>query len=110
MCQGEVRVLRKYHFILIITFLFGCEQKPELSSKQVKANIVQELKVGDDSITIENHLNSQNISFTYDKHTNKYQGIIRNQKSNLHAITISIVLDNQQRYVKVDVNDSYTSL
>jgi len=76
----------------------------------VKANIVQELKVGDDSKTIENYLNSQNISFTYDKHTNRYQGIIRDQESNFHAVTISIVLDKQQRYVKVDVNDSYTSL
>jgi hypothetical protein len=111
MCQGGFRVLRNYHLIILtIVFLFGCEQKPEVTSKLVKANILQALKVGDDATTIESYLTSQNISFTYDKYTNRYQGIIRDQDSNFHAITISIVLDKQQRYVKVDVNDSYTSL
>ncbi|MBW3532296.1 hypothetical protein [Shewanella sp. NKUCC06_TVS] len=111
MCQGEVQVLRNYHIVLFfIVSLFGCEQKAESTSKQVEANIVQALKVGDDAKAIENYLNSQKIQFSYDKYTNRFQGIIRDQNSNLHAITISIVLDNQQRYVNVEVNDSYISL
>lgn len=62
------------------------------------------------SKAIESYLNSKNILFTYDKYANRYQGIIRDQDSDFHAITIYIVLDNQKKYVKVEVNDSYTSL
>ena len=103
--------MRNYHIVLFfIASLFGCEQKAESTSEQIEANIVQTLKVGDDAKAIENYLNSQNIPFTYDKYTNRFQGIIRDEDSSLHAITISIVLDNQQRYVNVEVNDSYTSL
>ncbi|PKH98707.1 hypothetical protein CXF78_17395 [Shewanella sp. 11B5] len=111
MCQREAQVLRNYYIVLFfIASLFGCGQKAESTSEQVERNIVQSLKVGDDAKAIENYLNAQNIPFTYDKYTNRFQGIIRGKSSSLQAITISIVLDNQQRYINVEVNDSYTSL
>ncbi|WP_157752192.1 hypothetical protein [Shewanella benthica] len=48
--------LRKYHLIfLVIISLFGCEQKSEITSKQVKAEIVQALQVGDDAKAIESY-------------------------------------------------------
>jgi hypothetical protein len=76
--------------------------------EDVSSLIKKELPVGASRHAIENFLKQKNISFSWDRFTGKYVGIIRNVEP-YHSITIDIFVDDEKRFVRADVRDSYTA-
>jgi hypothetical protein len=88
----------------------GCYQTLDTTPEQVKTEISSALRPGASSTDIEAYFQGRGLEFSYDQYLSRYQAIIRHPKSNFHAITIHIVVDQQKRYVSVEAEDSYTFL
>jgi hypothetical protein len=88
--------------------LTGCSGGLDTTPEAVEAEISAALHKGDGVEAIERYLEQRNLPFSYDRFANRYQSIIRDPRSNAHAITIHILLDDQKRYVDVEARDSYT--
>ncbi len=100
------------HIVFLLSFglLSGCLFTLDTTPEEVEVEISSALKPGDNTEAIEQYLRKRGLEFSYDSFGNRYQAIIRHPKSNFHAITIHILLDSNNNYVGVEVNDSYNFL
>lgn len=80
-----------------------------LSPEQVKSELDSKLRPGDPHTTIEKVLNDRNLPFSYDKHANRYQSILRQRDSNYKAVVIYINVDTEKRFVSAAAHNSYTA-
>ena len=84
-----------------------------MTSGQVRSKIERELNVGDSAIEIEAFFKRFELEYSFNdlrKPNNHYSAIIRKGKSNYHAITIRIYVDQNKRFLYAEVRDSYTFL
>jgi hypothetical protein len=98
-------------FLLLVTAssaLTGCSGGLDTTPEAVEAEISAALHKGASAQAIERYLEQRNLTFSYDRFTNRYQSIIRDPESNAHAITVYVLLDDQKRYADVEARDSYT--
>ncbi len=86
----------------------GCFGGLDTTPEAVEAEISAALHKGASPEAIERYLEQRNLTFSYDRFTNRYQSIIRDPESDAHAITIYVLLDDQKRYADVEARDSYT--
>lgn len=89
--------------------LVGCSGGLDTTPEAVEAEVSAALHEGASADAIERYLEQKNLTFSYDRFANRYQSIIRDPESDAHAITIYVLLDDQRRYVDVEVRDSYTT-
>jgi len=91
-----------------VTAIYGCGPTLDVSPVQVEAQFEAALNPGDSASAIEAYFATQGLEATYDKHSDRYQSIIRHPDSNFHAISIYVNVDEQQRFAGVEARDSYT--
>lgn len=87
-----------------------CPEFVETSLDALNSQLLQMLDVGDGAQKIESALTSLDISYSWDRFQNRYQGIIRHPSSSFHAITIYVYVDEQRNFKAVEVNDSFTAI
>ena len=102
--------MRKILILLFAVIIFGCEPTLDITPKQVESDFNLVLKVGDSSEKIESYFKSENIDYSFDDFSNRYQSIIRHPDSNYHAIVIHVYVDSNKNYLKVEARDSYTAI
>jgi hypothetical protein len=88
--------------------LMSCSSGLNTTPEAIEAEISAALHKGASAEAIERYLDQRNLTFSYDRFSNRYQTIIRDPESDAHAITIYILLDDQKRYADVEARDSYT--
>jgi hypothetical protein len=66
------------------------------------------LTEGDARPKIEEGLAKQGIPYSYDRFTDRYQGIIRSKKSDFRAVVVYVYLDSAGRLARMEVIDSFT--
>jgi hypothetical protein len=97
--------------LLLATFgALGCAPTLDIEPETVEADIASVLKPGASAEEIETCLRERGLPFSYDRFQNRYQSIIRHPKSNFHAITIVVHLDERRKFKSVEARDSYTFL
>ena len=94
----------------MLGLLTGCCPHLGIAPEDVVAEINEALKPGDGSDAIEAYFKKAKLSASYDNFANRYQGIIRHPESNCHAIVIYVNVDENGKFVSVEVRDSYTFL
>ena len=87
-----------------------CPPFVERSLNDLRTEFEEQVAVGDDANLIEAALLDLGVSFSWDKFTNRYQGIIRHPSSNFHAIVIHVYVDKERRYESIDIHDSFTTI
>jgi hypothetical protein len=75
---------------------------------EIQLLVSQELPVGASASDIEDFFKRHDISFAWDNFTGKYVGIIRNVGP-FHSITVDFFVDDQGRFARAEINDSYTA-
>lgn len=95
----------------VLTVAFACNAgaAEPLSSKEARSAIETNLKQGDSSSVIEAFFKQRQLPFTYDRFSKRYQSIIREPKSEKHAVVIYINVDSERRFVSGEARDSYTA-
>lgn len=96
--------------LVIFVFVVGCEPTLDISPQEVESSFNQSLKPGDGAEKIEKYFRNEGLVFSFDEFSGRYQSIIRHPDSNYHAITIHVYVDSGKNFVRVEANDSYTSL
>ncbi len=84
-----------------------------MTSGQIRSKIERELNVGDSAIEIETFFKRSGLEYSFNKYrkpNNNYSAILRTGKSNYHAITIRIYVDEKKKFLYAEVRDSYTFL
>jgi len=79
------------------------------TSEQVSSAINQELGVGAPQSDIERFFQRHGISFGWDVFGDRYVAIIRDVGP-FHSITIDVYVDDQRRFSRAVVKDSYTAI
>jgi hypothetical protein len=74
----------------------------------VRDRIAKELRVGSTDREIEAFLDRHRIGFVWNEISEQYEAIIRNVEP-FHSITIDVYVNGQRRFVRAEVNDSYTA-
>ena len=90
--------------------MLGCLSTLDTTPDEVEAKINSSLKPGDSAELIEKYFDEEGLGLSYDRFANRYNSIIRHPKSNYHAITIDVYVDEEKRFIRVEANDSYTLL
>ena len=75
---------------------------------QVQVEFSAALKPGDSAEKIEAFLGNRGLGFSYDEFQNRYQAVIRSEKTDFHAIQIYVNVDAEKRFLSVEAFDSYT--
>lgn len=107
--------------LIAILLSYGCDNGEtvvlsdinETKALEVRELIASELRVGSTSEEIEAFFNKHEIDFSYDRFSERYQGIIRNVSDNKEvdqAVTIYIYVDKQKQFKSSEVNDSFTAI
>jgi hypothetical protein len=94
--------------LLVTVAMAGCARGLETTPEQIEAEIRAALGDSADSQSIESYLRQRGLEFSYDRFANRYQSIIRDPRSDAHAISIYINLDAERRFADVEARDSYT--
>lgn len=76
------------------------------TSENVRSMIEEELPVGASADDIESFLERNSTSFSWDRISGTYVAIIR-EVTPAYAITIDIFVDEQRRFVRAEVLQSY---
>jgi hypothetical protein len=87
------------------------EGRNETKAEEVRQLIASELQIGAEALTIEAFFKRHDIAFSYDRFAQRYQAIIRDVASAPkvdQAIIIYIYVDDQKRFARSEVNDSFT--
>ncbi len=79
-------------------------------AKQVRANLEEQLHVGDSREKIEAVLQSIGIRYSYDEFSNRYQSTVREECGKFEAVSVYVNLDDQGRLSAIEVFNSYTWL
>lgn len=102
-----------YFLSLCLVLGTGCTAQM-VTSKKIEKLISDTLAVGDNSNVIESFLKENNIAFSFDSFSSRYQCIIRDPSKNLpkgyHSIIIYIYVDDNKNFKHAEVKDSYTFL
>lgn len=80
--------------------------------EQVRRLISDELAVGAATEAIEDFFKRHEIAYTYDRFAHRYQAIIRNVSTdprNDQAVSILVHVDEQRRFVRAEVHDTFTA-
>jgi hypothetical protein len=77
---------------------------------EVQVKISAAVPVGSSKATVDAALKAIGMTATFDRLLQRYQGIIRSQKTDRHAILFYVYLDSQGLVSKVEAVDSFTSL
>lgn len=90
---------------------FGCP----LDAEAVRSQLEKKLSIGDDRDRIETVLSEEGISFSYDNWSNEYYSTIRDEEncgrlSLYKALSVVVRLDDDGRFIRLTVKDSYTFL
>ncbi|MEZ5547016.1 MAG: hypothetical protein R3E74_04485 [Pseudomonadales bacterium] len=98
--------------LVVISFLLIKSLFPtlDISPEDIEADINTALRPGDSAETIEEYLHSKYLGASYDGFSSRYQGIIRHPDSNFHAIIFHIYVDENNKFIRAEANDSYTFL
>jgi hypothetical protein len=108
---GDIAMNRIILLLLLATFgALGCAPTLDIEPETVEADIASVLEPGASAEEIETCLRERGLTFSYDRFQNRYQSIIRHPKSNFHAITIVVHLDERRKFKSVEARDSYTFL
>jgi len=105
-------VLRKFVTPVSIGFLAvatSCGPTLEVTPSDVVAQINSSLVPGDGSEEIEAYFESRELDASFDRSSQRYQGIITHPDSNYHAIVIHIYVDERRRFVRAEARHSYTA-
>ena len=108
-------------FSIVVFFNASCDDGEiivlsgvnEKKAEEVKILIEAELRVGSTSDEIEHFFNEHHIVFSYDRFSERYQGIIRDVSDDDEvdqAITIYIYLDKEKLFKLLEVEDSFTAI
>lgn len=115
-CGGdEIKYLAKLIFFLSITLTanIGCAEQV-ITSGKVEKLIDEKLEIGASAVKIEEFLTENEIAFSFDDFSNRYQCIIRdpspNKPKGYHSIVIYIYVDANKAFKSAEVRDSYTAL
>ena len=98
--------------IVACLLLTSCNGGDNGASEQVDQLIKKHLELGDSSLEIESFLKDNEVMFTYDKYAKRYQCIIRDASSDGRldsAIVIYLYVDEQKRFTRSEVIESFTS-
>lgn len=98
--------------IVACLLLASCNGEDKVTTEQVENLIKEHLALGDSSAEIESFLKGNQIMFTYDKYAHRYQCIIRGASSNERvnsAIIIYLYVDEEKRFTRSEVIESFTS-
>ena len=87
-----------------------CPPFVELTLGEVKTRFEENVAIGGSPADIKSALGDLATAYSWDRFNEGYQAIIRHPNSNFHAITIYVYVDNQRRYERIEVNDSFTAL
>jgi hypothetical protein len=74
----------------------------------VESQLRASLATGSSRTAIEAALGKQGVSFSYDEHASRYQGIIRSKSSDLRAVVVYVTLDSSGKMTGLSAVDSYT--
>lgn len=97
--------------LLTLTLLLSsCFQKLEVTPEEVVSEINAKLIAGDEKEKIEAYFKNKDLDSSFDNYAQRYQSIIRHPESGFHAIVIYIYVDENQSFIRAEVNDSYTFL
>ena len=77
---------------------------------QVQVKITAAVPIGSSKATVDEALRSIGMTATFDRHLHRYQGIIRSQATDRHAILFYVYLDSQGLVSEVEAIDSFTGL
>ena len=94
--------------ILLLVTISASSQGSLPRAVDVRKALTEKLNVGDESLAIEQVLVSNSIQFTYDRFANRYQGIIRDPKSDAHAVVVYVNVDKERRFLSCETHDTYT--
>lgn len=103
-------------FLLSLTALAisagACSEGARTSVKVVEAMINSELPVGSSSQQIEQFFQKHGLPFSYDRFSKRYNSIIRNvspQPNTDHAIVIYLYVDDEGKFTRAEIRDSFTA-
>ena len=96
--------------LLALPLLVACGSTLDVTASDVERKISGMLNPGDSPEKIEVYFEKEGLPFSYDEFSSRYQSIIREANSNHHAIVIHVYVDEDQNFIKVEANDSYTGL
>lgn len=105
------------YLCIVLPIIFGCVPVVHSSGimrtpEAVSNRIETELSVGAPSEEIEKFFVDAALGFSYDKFNSRYQSIIRDVSENPrvdHVIVIYIYVDSHRRYLRHEVQDSFTA-
>jgi hypothetical protein len=95
----------------------GCKDEVDLAlmnrevAEDVRSKIRAELPIGSDGQEIRAFFERHEITYTYDRFTKRYQGIIRDVSAAVcidQAVSIYVYVDGQGRYKSAEVRNSFT--
>lgn len=96
--------------VSILSSIGVCPPFVNTKLEEIEGKFNEIVAVGDGSDAIENALTDMKITFSWDRFNQQYNGIIRDSVSNFHAITVKVYVDKQQKFTKIEANDSFTAL
>lgn len=90
----------------------ACGGGDQVTTEKVRMMIKNELAVGSSSQDIEQFFKTHNLVFSYDKFSKRYQSIIRNVSPDPgvdQAIVIYLYVDDEKKFTREEVRDSFTA-
>jgi hypothetical protein len=84
----------------------------ETKAAEVRQLITDELEPGADSEAIEEFFKKNEITYSYNRFSSRYQAIIRDVATGPgvdQAVVIHVKVDDQRRFVSAEVRDSFTA-
>ncbi len=79
-------------------------------AEEVRQLIAAELQVGSDAQEIVDFFERHNISYSYDRFSNRYQAVIRDVSPVLdQAVVIHVYVDREKSFQRAEVQDSFTA-
>lgn len=79
-------------------------------AEEVRQLIAAELQVGAEAREIEAFFDRHNITYSYDRFNQSYNGIIRDVSPVLdQAVVIRVYVDEEKHFQRAEVRDSFTA-
>ena len=98
------------HRIHLPSSVGACPPFVDASLSELRHHYDQRFASGASSDQIESALSQLGIEFSWNKYTSTYQGILRHPESTSHAIRVKVFVDAEERFERIEFEDSFTAL